>query len=85
MANWFYQYNGKSVGPITETQMLEWVRQKTVMPTHLVRTEDSSEWHEAGTCRELFAESVGKELEAAAATVQDKGHGTSRHDTQKLH
>lgn len=56
MTTWFYQYNGKPIGPIPETQMQEWVQQKALRPTQLVRKDRATEWQKAGSCRELFAE-----------------------------
>ena len=42
--NWYYENNGKPIGPITDTVMREWVKQKSLAPAQLVRKEGESEW-----------------------------------------
>lgn len=65
MANWFYEHNGKPIGPITETQMQEWAKQRALQPEQLVRRDSETAWQKAGTCRELFAAGGRQEVEAS--------------------
>jgi len=68
MAVWFYQHNGKPIGPISDIQMHEWVKAKSIGPTQLVRQEDAAEWKMAGAYRELFPD--GFTVESAPDRIE---------------
>ena len=53
MGQWFYQHNGKDVGPIGHSVVRHWLQTGEIRPTQMIRPEGSAIWAEAGSFEEL--------------------------------
>ena len=54
MSEWYYNQDGKPVGPIEEAVLIEWISGKTVQPSQLIRKEGQETWQEARAYPELW-------------------------------
>lgn len=61
--NWFYENNGRTIGPIDEQTMQSWVRSGLIAQTQNVKSEESAQWRRAEECfGDLFPKSKAPDL-----------------------
>ena len=50
---WYYEHGGKPIGPVSETILRGWVKDKSLRLTHRVRKEGEQTWRTVRECQEL--------------------------------
>ena len=70
MVMWFYKNGNKSIGPIDEGTMRDWIKQGSIAPSQMVRADGSDDWQRADGCfQDLMSTSKVPDLLADIAGI----------------